>query len=115
MSIAIKGNYTAVRRPAAAVRVSAEARTRSLRVAVLAVTIIGLLCAYGYVYSTTLFLQHQVDLNRAAIQAQLQQQEVLLEQDASLTSPDRVRAAADALGLTPNNTAVIGTLDNTIH
>jgi hypothetical protein len=72
------------------------------------------MCAYGYVYSTTLFLERQVDLNRTAIQAQLQLQESLLLRDTKLTSPDRVRTAAGAMGLVANNTAVIGTL-NSLH
>ena len=112
MSIAVRGNYATVRRPAATVRVSVAARAAARRYVVLGVTIIGLLCAYGYVYSTTLFLERQVELNRMAIQAQLQQQESLLERDTKLMSPDRVRAAASALGMAANNTAVIGTLDS---
>ncbi|HWQ21887.1 MAG TPA: hypothetical protein VN478_04080 [Clostridia bacterium] len=112
MSIAVRGNYTTIRRPVAAVRVSAEARVAVRRYIVLGATVVSLLCAYGYVYSTTLFLESQVDLNRTAIQAQLQQQESLLERDTRLMSPDRVRAAASALGMAANNTAVIGTLDS---
>jgi hypothetical protein len=112
MSIAVRGNYTTVRRPAAVVRVSVTATRAVRRYVVLGTTIIGLLCAYGYVYSTTLFLERQVDLNRTAIQAQLQQQESLLLRDTKLMSPDRVRVAAGAMGLVANNTAVIGTLDN---
>ena len=113
MSIAVRGNYTTVRRPAATtVRVSAAAIIAVRRYIVLGVTIVGLLGAYGYVYSTTLFLERQVDLNRTAIQAQLQQQELLLERDTKLLSPDRVRAAAGAMGMVANNTAVIGTLDS---
>jgi len=112
MSIAVRGNYTTVRHPAAAVRVSARARSATRRYVVLSVTIVGLLCAYGYVYSTTLFLEHQVELNRTAIQVQLQLQESLLERDTKLMSPDRVRAAAGAIGMAANNTVVIGTLDS---
>lgn len=112
MSIAVRGNYTTVRHPAATVRVSAASRKIARRYAVLGMTIVGLLCAYGYVYSTTLFLEHQVELNRIAIQAQLQLQESLLERDIKLTSPDRMRSAAGAIGMTANNTAVIGALDS---
>ncbi|MHB8107402.1 MAG: hypothetical protein ACYDH4_08240 [Candidatus Cryosericum sp.] len=112
MSIAVRGNYTTIRRPAATVCVSAAARRAARRYVVLGVTIVSLLGAYGYVYSTTLFLERQVDLNRTAIQAQLQQQESLLERDTRLLSPDRVRAAAGAMGMVANNTAVIGTLDS---
>lgn len=112
MSIAVRGNYATVRRPVAAVRVSAAARVAVRRYIVLSVTVVGLLCAYGYVYSTTLFLERQVELNRTAIQAQLQRQESLLERDTKLMSPDRVRAAACAMGMAANNTAVIGTLES---
>lgn len=112
MSIAVRGNYATVRHPAAAVRVSAASRKTARRYVALSVSIVGLLCAYGYVYTTTLFLQHQVELNRTAIQAQLQLQESLLERDIKLTSPDRMRAAAGAIGMTANTTAVIGTLDS---
>ncbi|MCE5193049.1 MAG: hypothetical protein ABFD13_05455 [Candidatus Cryosericum sp.] len=110
MSIAVRGNYTTVRHPAATVRVSAASRKTARRYAVLSVTIVGLLCAYGYVYNTTLFLQHQVELNRTAIQAQLQLQESLLERDIKLTSPDRIRSSAGAIGMRSNNAVVIGTL-----
>lgn len=111
MSIAVKGNYTTVRRPASAVRVSATTVRAVRRYIALGATIVGLLCAYGYVYSTTLFLERQVEINRTAIQAQLQQQESLLVRDTKLISLGRVRAAASVMGLVANNTAVIGTLD----
>lgn len=112
MSIAIRGNYTTVRRPTATVRISVAARVAARRYMVLSLTVVGLLGAYGYVYSTTLFLEHQVELNRTAIQVQLQQQESLLERDTKLMSPDWVRAAAGSMGMAANNTAVIGTLDS---
>ncbi len=113
MSIAVRGNYVAVRRPAAtATRVSKTTRGTTRQLIIVGATIIGLLCAYGHVYSTTLFLEHQVDLNRSAIQAQLQQQETLLIKDTSLTSPDRVRAVAATMGLAADNAAVIGTLSS---
>lgn len=112
MSIAVRGNYATVRHPAAAVRVTAASRKTVRRYVVLSMTIIGLLGAYGYVYSTTLFLEHQVELNRMAIQTQLQLQESLLERDIKLTSPDHMRSAAGAIGMMANNTAVIGALDS---
>jgi 3-dehydroquinate dehydratase len=112
MSIAVRGNYTTVRHPSTTVHITAASRKTARRYVVLSLTIVGLLCAYGYVYSTTLFMEHQVELNRTAIQAQLQLQESLLERDIKLTSPDRMRSAAGAIGMTANNTAVIGTLDS---
>jgi len=112
MSIAVRGDYTTVRRPATAIRVSATAARAVRRYVVLGAVIVGLLCTYGYVYSMTLFLERQVELNRTAIQAQLQLQESLLLRDTKLTSPNRVRTSAGAMGLVANNTAVIGTLDN---
>lgn len=115
MSIAVRGNYTAVRRPAAAGRVSTATATGKAvrRSVVLGIALIGLLCSYGYVYSTTLFLERQIELNRTATQEQLQRQELLLLRDAKLTSPDHVRAAAATIGMVANSSTVIGTLDST--
>ncbi len=114
MSIAVRGNYTTIRRPVTTTRVSVAAARTVRRYIMLGATIVGLLCTYGYVYSMTLFLERQVELNRTAIQAQLQQQESLLLQDATLTSPDRIRTVAGSMGLVANHTAVIGTL-NSLH
>ncbi len=113
MSIAVRGNYTTIRRPASvAVHASIEASRIAKRYTILAVVIGGLLWAYGNTYSITLFLERQVDINNVAIQAQFQYQEALLVRDAELTSLERLRKAADAMGLVANARTVIGSLDN---
>lgn len=113
MSIAVRGNYTTIRRPAsAAVHASIEASRTAKRYTVLAVVIGGLLWAYGSTYSITLFLERQVDINNVAIQAQSQYQEALLVRDAQLTSLERLHEAADAMGFVANTRTVIGPLDS---
>lgn len=113
MSIVVRGNYTAVRRPATkTARVSETTHRMTRRLVVVGATIIGLLCTYGYIYSTTLFLEHQIELNQSAIQTQLQLQETLFIKDAQLTVPNHVRSLATRMGFVCNDTAVIGTLSN---